>query len=118
VRHEVGLGGIGFFRKAPADDEFGHVSSRRSAKPCIGAACLARFWWEVLRLNSGRHPRSARAISISVRRFSQFASGTAPDRIGQARLLLALHPDADLDYLERRIRQETMGDHGIESIKG
>ncbi|MFM2271207.1 MAG: hypothetical protein RL702_272 [Pseudomonadota bacterium] len=51
-------------------------------------------------------------------RMGQFASGTAPDRIGQARLLLALHPDADLDYLERRIRQETMGDHGIESIKG
>ncbi len=51
-------------------------------------------------------------------RMGQFASGTAPDRIGQARLLLALHPDVDLDYLERRIREETMGDHGIESIKG
>ena len=50
-------------------------------------------------------------------RMGQFASGTARDRIDQARLLLALHPDADLDYLDRRIREETMGDHGVESIK-
>jgi hypothetical protein len=34
-------------------------------------------------------------------RMAQYASGTAPDRLEQARLLLALHPDADLDYLER-----------------
>lgn len=51
-------------------------------------------------------------------RMGQYASGTAPDRIGQARLLLALHPDADLDYLERRIREETMGEYGIESVQG
>ena len=57
-------------------------------------------------------------------RMGQFASGTARDRIDQARLLLALHPDADLVYLERPstssggtdLREETMGDHGVESI--
>ena len=47
----------------------------------------------------------------------QSASGTAPDRLDQARVLLALHPNADVAYLERRIREETMGDHGIEDIK-
>jgi hypothetical protein len=49
-------------------------------------------------------------------RMGQFASRTAPDRIEQARILLALHPDADLDYLERRIREESMGDYGVEDI--
>ena len=48
----------------------------------------------------------------------QYASRTAADRIDQARILFALHPDADLDYLERRIREESMGDYGVEDIKG
>lgn len=51
-------------------------------------------------------------------RMGQFASGTARDRLDQARILLALHPDADFDYLERRIREESCGDFGIEDIKG
>jgi hypothetical protein len=49
-------------------------------------------------------------------RMGQYASGTARDRIDQARLLLALHPNVDIDYLERRIREESMGDYGIEDI--
>jgi hypothetical protein len=49
-------------------------------------------------------------------RMGQFASGTAPDRKAQASLLLSLHPDADLAYLERRTRQESMGDYGVEDI--
>ena len=51
-------------------------------------------------------------------RMGQFASGTARDRIDQARLLLALHPEAEMDYLERRIREESMGDYGVEDIRG
>ena len=50
-------------------------------------------------------------------RMGQYASRTAPDRIDQARLLLALHPEAELDYLERRIREESMGDYGVEDIQ-
>jgi hypothetical protein len=49
-------------------------------------------------------------------RMGQFASGTAHDRRDQARILLELHPDADMDYLERRIREESMGDYGVEDI--
>ena len=41
-----------------------------------------------------------------------------PELLDQARLLLALHPDAEMDYLERRIREESMGDYGVEDIKG
>lgn len=51
-------------------------------------------------------------------RMGQYASGSAPDRRDQARILLALHPDADFDYLERRIREESMGDYGVEDITG
>jgi len=51
-------------------------------------------------------------------RMGQYASRSAPDRIDQARLLLSLHPDADLEYLERRTREESMGDYGVEDITG
>ena len=51
-------------------------------------------------------------------RMGQYASGTARDRIDQAKLLLALHPDADLAYLDRRIREESCGDFGIEDVQG
>jgi len=50
-------------------------------------------------------------------RMGQYASGTARDRIDQARLLLALHPDADFDYLDKRIREESGGDYGLDAIK-
>lgn len=49
-------------------------------------------------------------------RMGQFASGSAPEMLVQARALLALHPDADMAYLERRIREETNGSHGAEDI--
>jgi hypothetical protein len=49
-------------------------------------------------------------------RMGQYASGTARDRLDQARILLRLHPDADMPYLDRRIREETAGDHGLEDI--
>jgi hypothetical protein len=50
-------------------------------------------------------------------RMGQFASGTAPEMGGQAAMLLRLYPDLDHTYLERRIREETLGEHGIEDIE-
>lgn len=49
-------------------------------------------------------------------RVGQYASGTAPDMLEQARSLLRLHPDADRDYMDRRIRHESGGDHGIADL--
>jgi hypothetical protein len=46
----------------------------------------------------------------------QYASGSAPEMLGQARELLRLHPDADLVYLERRIKFESGGDYGVKDI--
>lgn len=50
-------------------------------------------------------------------RMSQYASGTAPEMLGQARAPYALHQELDRAYLERRIREETLGDHGVEDLQ-
>lgn len=50
-------------------------------------------------------------------RMGQFASGTAPDMLSQAQVLLTLYPDADLTYLEERVRYETGGDYGVADIR-
>ena len=49
-------------------------------------------------------------------RMGQFASGSAPEMRAQARELLALHPDTDRAYLERRVRFESAGDYGADDI--
>ena len=49
-------------------------------------------------------------------RVGQYASGTARDRLDQARTLFALFPDLDRVYLEKRIRYESAGDHGLEIL--
>lgn len=50
-------------------------------------------------------------------RLGQYASGSAPEMLAQARTLWGLHSGLDLDYLERRIQHETAGDHGVETLR-
>lgn len=50
-------------------------------------------------------------------RMGQYASGAALEMLEQARRLFALHPDADLDYMERRIRHESAGAYGIANLQ-
>ena len=50
-------------------------------------------------------------------RMGQYASGTAADRFEQAKALFLLHPDVDKEYLDRRIKEETVGDYGIEALE-
>lgn len=50
-------------------------------------------------------------------RMGQYASGTAADRLDQAQVLFALQLSLDRDYLDRRIREETGGDYGIEALE-
>lgn len=50
-------------------------------------------------------------------RMGQYASGSAPEMLGQARALFALCERLDLDYMERRIREETAGSHGIQDLE-
>ena len=49
-------------------------------------------------------------------RMGQYASGTAPDMLAQARELFTLSEALDRDYLDRRIRTETLGDYGVEAL--
>jgi hypothetical protein len=51
-------------------------------------------------------------------RLGQYASGSARAMLGQAKALFALYNQLDLAYLEKRIRDETHGDHGIEILEG
>jgi hypothetical protein len=74
----------------------------------------------ILRLDLGSDGEVA-VISIEdmiADRMGQYASGTARDMGEQARLLLLLHSDADLAYLDRRIREETAGDYGAADVRG
>lgn len=50
-------------------------------------------------------------------RMGQYASGTAREMLEQARRLFILHADADLDYMDRRIRYESGGDYGVADLK-
>jgi hypothetical protein len=51
-------------------------------------------------------------------RMGQFASGTAREMREQARRLFVLHDEADLEYMEQRIRYESGGDFGVADLKG
>lgn len=50
-------------------------------------------------------------------RMGQYASGTAPEMLEQARALFAFHDDADMAYMEQRIRYETGGDYGVAQLQ-
>jgi hypothetical protein len=49
-------------------------------------------------------------------RMGQYASGTAAEMLGQARALFSLCEGLDLDYMNRRIREETAGDYGLQDL--
>lgn len=59
-----------------------------------------------------------RVEDVIADRMGQYASGTARDMLAQAQTLLALHADADFDYLEQRVRHETDGDFGAHDVAG
>lgn len=50
-------------------------------------------------------------------RVGQYASGTASEMLEQATSLFILHPEADLDYMDRRIRYESGGDYGVADLQ-
>jgi hypothetical protein len=49
-------------------------------------------------------------------RMGQYASGSAREMRAQAKALFDLFPDADMDYMEMRIRHETVGDFGVQDL--
>lgn len=64
----------------------------------------------------GEYVRVLSVEDMIADRVGQYASGAAPDMLGQARALFALFPALDRDYLDRRIRYETAGEHGVQEL--
>lgn len=63
---------------------------------------------------------SVAAISIEdliADRMGQYASGAADETLGQARALFTLSQDLDMQYMERRIREETAQHYGIQDLQ-
>lgn len=50
-------------------------------------------------------------------RMGQYASGSAPDMLGQARALFAICEGLDMDYMRRRISEETGGTYGVQDLQ-
>lgn len=50
-------------------------------------------------------------------RMGQYASGSAPEMLGQARRLFDLHLDADLAYMDGRIRYEPVASMALQTFK-
>lgn len=51
-------------------------------------------------------------------RMGQYASGCAREMLGQAQTLFAICEGLDLDYMERRISEETDGEYGLQDVQG
>lgn len=50
-------------------------------------------------------------------RMGQYASGSAPDMLVQARTLFAFCEGLDLAYMQRRISEETAGEYGLQDLQ-
>lgn len=50
-------------------------------------------------------------------RMGQYASGSANEMLGQARALFKLSKGLDRDYMDRRIREETAQDYGLQDLE-
>lgn len=50
-------------------------------------------------------------------RMGQYASGSAPEMLGQALALFKICEGLDMDYMERRIAYETAGEYGVQDLQ-
>lgn len=65
---------------------------------------------------SGDHFAVISVEDLIADRMSQYHSGTAADMLSQAQALFSLYKDADISYLEKRIREETDNEYGIADL--
>jgi hypothetical protein len=50
-------------------------------------------------------------------RMGQYASGSAREMLGQARALFAICEGLNMDYMERRVAEETAGEYGVQDLQ-
>lgn len=72
---------------------------------------------QVVELGDGGEVAVIAPEDIIADRMGQYASGSAPEMLGQARALFALCEGLDMDYMERRISEETAGSHGLQDLQ-
>jgi len=72
---------------------------------------------QLIEVQDGEHFLVIAVEDLIADRMGQYHSGSAPDMLGQARTLFSLYQDADLMYLERRIREETSNEYGLSELQ-
>ncbi|WP_340314359.1 hypothetical protein [Rhizorhabdus argentea] len=70
----------------------------------------------LLDAGDGKHFAVISIEDLIADRMGQYASGTARDLLEQARTLYKLSERIDRSYLDRRIREETAGEYGIDIL--
>ena len=73
--------------------------------------------WCLIDAGEGQSVSVISLEDIIADRMGQFASGSAPTMFAQAKELFDLYPTADIGYMESRIRYETAGEYGIDTLK-
>ena len=82
----------------------------------MGVRCAFACRYSAHEIQTERHQRGP-APSPTLRATSP-ARGEGKVRREQAQRLFILHNQADLDYMDNRIRFESGGDYGVADLKG
>jgi hypothetical protein len=82
----------------------------------VGVRCAFACRYSAHEIQTVRHQRGP-APSPTLRATSP-ARGEGKVRREQAQRLFILHNQADIGYMESRIRYETAGEYGIDALKG
>ena len=82
----------------------------------MGVRCAFACRYSAHEIQTVRHQRGP-APSPTLRATSP-ARGEGKVRREQAQRLFILHNQADIGYMESRIRYETAGEYGIDALKG
>ncbi|KPL67940.1 hypothetical protein SZ64_07300 [Erythrobacter sp. SG61-1L] len=72
---------------------------------------------QIVALDDGSEIAVIAPEDIIADRMGQYASGSAPDMLGQARALFAICEGLDMHYMERRISEETGGEYGVQDLQ-
>jgi hypothetical protein len=72
---------------------------------------------QLIDAGKGEHFAVISVEDLIADRMGQYHSGTAPEMLEQAKTLFKLYKDADITYMERRIREETANEYGVAELE-
>lgn len=90
-----------------------HGKERRALSPTRSKADLLRV------IEIGQHGAVAvtSVEDLIADRMGKYASGSAGEMLDQARTLFKLSQGLDGDYMDRRIREQTAQDYGVQHLE-